>query len=373
MQNTSEIVIATLRLIIHMETANTQYTRDTPSGSKFYFLLNACLFPEEIVRHALFAKLFRELFNLYETSQDQEDEEKAKSFILSCFKHSSCQQNIESTTNMKANGFVTEEHLLKLFYNSTGIEEKNMKLSPKYLKAIDDFIADICTAFTEYGAQYDIFCISVRYLLMPSFPSRNRIIVLNKLKDLLNLLTTEEESESLMTVGNHKNINSNINLSTICKALKRSLSGGLPMKDGSSRDPAELLDTIASLIIKDKYSSSVHSGGFFYLFAVGYLARNLASSSIKCECGLNTMKRRMKGMNEKLLDDIVTVSFLLMKDSDGSKDSLAMIIIDTCLTRNKNSSSEKALYGWKESSYNDDIWDKMIDNLRLQFTTVQQV
>ena len=63
-----------------------------------------------------------------------------------------------------------------------------------------------------------------------------------------------------------------------------------------------------------------------------------------------------------------------MNDADGSKDSLARIIMDTCLARNDDSSpSEKALCGWKESNYNDVIWDKMIKDLRLQFTAVEQV
>ena len=322
------------------------------------------------MRQDLFTKLFHYLFRLYETSQDQENDEKAKSFILSCFKHSSVQYNIQSATNSKVNDCATEEEkVLKLFYNSTGIDEKNMKLSLKYFKAIDDFISDICTAFLEYGAQYDIFCTSIRYLLMPGFPSRNRVIILNKLKDLLNLLTTEEESENLILAGSDNN--NRIESSTIYEALNRSLSGGLPMKDGSSRDSAELLDTITFLVVKDKYSSSVYSGGFFYFFAVGYLARNLASSSIKCECGLNAMKRRMKGMNNNLLDNVVTVSFLLMKDSDGSKDSLTKIVFDTCLTTSNNSPSERMLDGWKESNHSDDIWDKMIAKLRMQFTNAQ--
>eukprot|EP00957_Ditylum_brightwellii_P208185 15356209-Ditylum_brightwellii.AAC.1 len=77
--------------------------------------------------------------------------------------------------------------------------------------------------------------------------------------------------------------------------LKRSLSGGLPMRDGSSRDPSELLDTIASLLKRDKYNT-LESGGFFYLYGTGYLARNLASSAVRCECGLNAMKQRFQMM-----------------------------------------------------------------------------
>jgi len=348
LENTTEIVLTALNLIIYTEKENTDYTMSIPCGSKFYFLLNACLFPEEIIRQDLFSMLFQQLFDLY-SSSTQEDQEKAKSFILSCFKHShTSASSMKGDTDVDS---ITEDQVLELFFSASGNEEKKMDLSPKYFKAVDDFMSDICTAFSDYGAQYEIFCVAIRFLLMPGFPSRNRIIVLNRLKDLLHLLTTQQETNNLLC-------------GSVLKALERSLSGGLPMRDGSSRDSAELLDTMASLVNNDKYSS-VHSGGFFYLLTVGYLARNLASSSIKCECGINAMKRRLTGIKQCLLDDIITVSFTLMKDSEGRRETLAEIIMNTCL---KINDSEKFHYDWDKLGYSDEIWDKIVLDLKTAFT-----
>ena len=373
LQCTSEIIFSAFRLIIYMERENTQYASSTASGAKIYFLLNSCLFPEDIVRQDLFGPLFHELFNMYNdlstcNESKEGDKDKAKSFILTCFKHSTAAKNNHHQDS------VSEDQVLQLFYDHStssttdGNKKKKIELSPRCMKAVDDFVSDICTAFLDYGAQYDIFTRSIRFLLMSGFPSRNRIILLNTLKDLLHLLTTEDETEKLVFSLSGHTTNFTSELALMQYDLKRSLSGGLPMRDGSSRDPSELLDTIASLLKRDKYNT-LESGGFFYLYGTGYLARNLASSAVRCECGLNAMKQRFQmmtkgGMNHDVLSDIVSIANTLMEDSIGSVDTLVKVIMETCCNCNNN--SKKSSYKWEEN------WDTTVLDLRKAFSSVPE-
>jgi len=366
LQCTSDIIFSAFRLIIHMEKEKTQYARSTASGAKIYFLLNSCLFPEDIVRQDSFAPLFHQLFNLYESSDESKrgDNDKARSFILTCFKHSEAKNSHHQDS-------VSEDQVLQLFYDHSasfttdGDKKKKVELSPKCMKAMDDFVSDMCTAFIDYGAQYDIFTRSIRFFLISGFPSRNRIIILNTLKDLLNLLTTEDEMEQLGISLSGSTTNCPPKLGMIQQDLKRSLSGGLPMQDDSSRDAPELLDTIASLLKRDK-CNTLESGGFFYLYGTGYLARNLASSAVKCECGLNAMRQRFLAMtkggsNYAILDDIVSIALALMKDPVGNVDALAKIIVEICC--NRDASAKLTHSNWEET------WDTILLDLRNAFSS----
>eukprot|EP00957_Ditylum_brightwellii_P208186 15356209-Ditylum_brightwellii.AAC.2 len=116
LQCTSEIIFSAFRLIIYMERENTQYASSTASGAKIYFLLNSCLFPEDIVRQDLFGPLFHELFNMYNdlstcNESKEGDKDKAKSFILTCFKHSTAAKNNHHQDS------VSEDQVLQLFYD----------------------------------------------------------------------------------------------------------------------------------------------------------------------------------------------------------------------------------------------------------------
>ncbi len=359
LQGTSSIVISALKLIAYMEDDSSLYTKHIPSGSKLYFMLNACLFPEEIIRHDSFRPLFYDLFLRYYLSNDQTSTEKTRSFIVTSFRHSSYHHQRKDTSQKiqnKNHSEITEDQILALFFDTRGGEEKKMKLSPKDLKALDDFLSDLCTAFTNYGAQYDFFCTSIRFLLTAGFPTRNRIIILNHLKDLLHLLTTETESKDLTSTS-------------ICQSLCRSYNGGLPMLDGSKRDPAELLDVMASLMKKEKYCN-VHRGGFFYLYCIGSFARNLSSSVIRCECGLNAMKRRLCGMNKNILQDTFTVSSKLMKDRIGTTEVLVDIVVQTCVRSvlgvdEDVNGTERSFWGeeWYESKNDDGVWNRIVKDL----------
>ena len=342
-QGTSSVVISALQLIMNFDQRNKGFTEHIPIGSKFYFLSNVCLFPEELIRQNEISSLFKSLFQLYATQLSEKDEVIARSFILSCFRHST--EQLRSKHIGKAS--VTDDQIIEFFFSSSGIEEKKLKLSPKYFKAVDDFISDICASFVEYGAQYEIFSKCIRFLLMPDFPSRNRLLILNRLKDLMHLLTTEEELQDL-------------NCDSIKKSLTQCFAGGLPIKDGSCRDSSELLDIIATYIKNDKCNTA-EKGGFFYLFAVGSLARNLASSSIKCECGLKAMKRRMmNGLQQSVLDHISTVALRLMKDEHATKQKLVDITIHTCLAENR---SEESVYQ-RQEILSDNVWEKLVIDLQ---------
>jgi len=348
LQSTSNIVISTLKLILYLEKQNTQYTRNTKLGFKMYYLMNACLFPEEILRLDMFETLFRELFALYAKSSSNEEHQGAKAFMLACIRHTNKADSL--TGARKNNKLIADEKILDEIFSMADAEEKKLNLSAKDLKAVDDFITDLCTAFADYGAQYDIFCTSIRFLLIPGFPTRKRILVLNSIKDLLHLLTTEEEFKDMSGVS-------------MLHSLQRSMSGGLPMLDNSSRDSAELLDTIV-LLVRNKKISSLKSGGFFYLYAVGYLSRNLASNAIRCNCGFERMKQRLNGVEQPLLDDIISVCFALIQQSARSANQLARIVIE-CVTEEEDS--------WQrleKNTFSDEAWDKIVLDLKQLYESV---
>jgi hypothetical protein len=184
--------------------------------------------------------------------------------------------------------------------------------------------------------------------------------VLTNLSDLFHLLTTQEEMTDLGGTD-------------MISILEKSITGGLPNKDGSTKDSAEFLDELSSILSKKDVTTgipnlSVLNGGFFYMFAVAHLARNLASSSLNCECGLEKMKHRMKTKNidPSLRIDIVSVAFLLMK-GNGDAANLAVAVIDVCV---REMHLVDSISDWKTGdNYDDKVWNLMIKSLQESFET----
>ena len=357
-EDASLVVKSCLSLLLSIELASSEvkFSSTLPLGTKMYHLLNICLLPEHVLRHDGVIELFDDLFNLYwQPSTMEKTINEKREFVLACYKHSHNEAS-KSKLSIAEEDEAYDEKVLEIFYGSHEKDGENS--SRKELKAVDDFIGDLCKAFTDFGAQYDIFVHTTRYLLTPYFPIRFRMKVLANLSDLLHLLTTQKEM-------------SNLEGSEILSAVEKSLTGGLPNKDGSKRDPPEFLDELSSLISRRDVTTgdlkfSATGTGFFYIFAVAHLARNLASSSLNCDCGLEKMKYRLKSNNvcSLVLVDIVSAAFLLMK-SDGTGRNLAVAVQDVCI---KKKGLFNAFSDWKTGEkYNDEVWDSMIKSLKESF------
>jgi len=316
-QDSTIVVVATLRLLLTLEESNAVYVRNVSPGTKMYFLMNACLYPEEIISNNEFGTLFNDLYQVYYNSIEENRSKASQSFLQACSEHSACKKNHD-------NDFGRDEKLSDdlLIGNPT---EGEYELKSKELRIVYDFIGDLCAAFTDHGAQYDHFIHCIRFFFRPEFPISIRMDVMKKLDDsYFRLLTTQTELDDMSSP-------------LFLRSLKDSLSGGLPGVDGSKRDAGEFLDIVSSIIKRRNFTERNHPGvtfgGFFYLFAVGHIARNLASISHKCISEIEAMRLRMKGMKANVLYDIVFCASLLVQRQNCTAHDLSIVLLDGCVKR----------------------------------------
>ncbi len=312
----TDAIISSMEYLHYIATSGMRYNEAIEAGAKMYFLLNTCFYPETIIRDEKFEALFMKLF--FEFRREVLEEEMCDrgkssfiSFIITCNQHSRDNQSnkIESTEHDKL--------VELLFDQESGANDDIGNLSSKDLKAVDTFVDDISTAFIDFGAQYDSFIYAIRYLLMPGMPNRVRIRVLDKLKDLLHLLTTESE-------------HSDLSRNNLGKELGHFFLGGFSPIDKSGRDSSGYLDKLASLLGDESFTILGRQKGFFYCYAVGCLARSLASSSVKCECGVKAMRRRVKNMAACIYGDLIACSLAIASEACKNSKELANVIIDVC-------------------------------------------
>lgn len=188
----------------------------------------------------------------------------------------------------------------------------------------------------------------IRLFLRHDFPAKVISTLLTKLHPIVNLLTIEDEERSALLFS-----------------LTESISGGLPSSDSSQRDPSSVLDSFAvSLKKRDK---ELGRQDYVYLLAVGTLSRNFASSSQRCECGLEAMKNRLSGVSNSVFYDIAQVSQQFLSSGIGTKDSLIMSVMDLCMNSERvlSEQDDAVKENWQWNSSNaDNIWDRTVAALR---------
>ena len=244
-----------------------------------------------------------------------------------CFRHSLTEKRRDDRGTMNE-----KDRKLAMALLSAGEEKGTEGFDPRRVRALDDFSADLCDSFAEYGAQYGQFGHCVRLLLRPGFPTSTRCRVLSRLRGLLHLLTPEEgedegegEGESL----DDHDPDSAADSSSVVASLVRGVSGGLPSRDGTKRDPPELLDAFSDALKGEGGNPSPSSpgGGYFYAVAVAHLARNLASAAEGCEGGLEAMRRRMEVLGRTVRGDVISVAEKLLAGEGKSKIDLIEAVL----------------------------------------------
>jgi len=311
-----ETVNALLQFLLYVENSGMSFARHVHPGVKMYFLLNTCFYPERTIRNEIFESLFLKAFECYQCQALEGGILSAKSFIVACYQHS------EHFKKFTADG-ADYDKVMKLFFSEESCNSDAMGLSTKDLKAIDDFVDDICVAFTDFGALYLPFVHAIRFLLLPIMPVRVRTRVLDRIRDLLHLLTTQNEIDDKSR-------------GMLSKSLVSFYLGGLTFLDESKPDEASFLDVLASTLIKS--ACSKRREGFFHYYAVGCLARSLASSSIRCDCGVKAMKRRLKSANKLIWMDVSSSAICCMQRNCKNADELASIVIQVCRDDNMENS-----------------------------------
>jgi len=369
LQEAFGVVASSLQLMLAMEEdceLRNYYAGNINTGAKLYHLINVCLYPEEALRDERITPLLVTLFDKYTSEEriakdDLETITKTtlscrQSFASACYLHSRSSQakkkKRESIYKSNTTPKATDEEKITALLDETKSGSKNNPNSSgtNEIKCLEEFVGDMCNAYLEYGAQYDCFTQCMRYFLTPGFPPKIIAGLIQRLRGFLHLLTTEEESN-------------NISGPAIARSLYLSLSGGLPGKDGSKRDSADILDTFSMALKGDDCHLTALHGGYFYLLSVAYIARNLASSSQGCECGVQASKRRMKGLRAEVLDHIVKTATRLLSSEAGRKDDLVQAVFDSCV-HNKNLPASFNMNIWPSKNYDSLTWENMIKALQ---------
>ncbi len=328
-KNATGIVVGALSLLVQLETS---YPLQINEGTKLYHLCNVCLLPEEILRDDVITAHLSLLFNqLQLTWKELNDSMVVRDFIRECFQHSRLSRVKKSTEDEPT--------------DDTSLATERLLLDDE-ARALDDFVSDVCESFIEYGGQYVICTRFMRFFLRHDFPVKVIKSVLEKLQPILNVLSFEEESRVSLQFS-----------------LAQSMKGGLPSRDSSSRDSSTLLDAFAAAL---KKTNKLIRTDYFYMLAISFLSRNLASSFQRCECGLEAMKKRLSGVTSATFYDVVVTSKQMLCDKVGTKESLVGCVIDRCLDDSadlvRQDTETQQFWQWSQS--NESVtWKKAIDYL----------
>jgi len=342
------IVYHTLSLLIQLETPphESYYTTSINDGTKLYHITNVCLFPEHILSNDFIGTaldlLLKHLSGFGRSTMTESS--LIKDFIKACFEHSRISKEFKKNVSKDDRTGATEK---KLFDLLDGERSSPDGCSKDELKALIDFVDDMCNAYIEYGGQYATFTHFIRLFLRLDFPLQVTSAVLMKLHPILHVLTIEDEDRKALFF-----------------ALSQSVSGGLPSLGSSRRDPSSVLDSFSSSL--KKRDKELLRNDYVYLLAVAVLSRNLASSSQRCECGLEAMKNRLSGVNDSVFYDITQVSENFLRSGSGTKDSLVTCLFEVCMESRKGLIEQEieTKRDWKWKSDETDVWARVVDSLR---------
>lgn len=268
-----------------------------------YYLLNVCLHPEAILRDDRIAEASIALFEKY---CSQLNETSLSELSQACLHHTEPTKKQVVDPEADQNTDEQEKALLDKVLNP------NMKTtidqSAEAMRSLEALLEDVISAYRDYGAQYSFFTKCVRLFLSPLYPPSIRCRTLQELRGMLHVLTLPDESKSDEEL------------------LQDFLSGGLPERDGSTRDASNVLDAIAVAVTKE--NSSRNLDGFFLHFAVATLGRNLAST-ISEETNLLSSKRRLSQIPGGVSSLVCDVASVLLKTM-GSRKELAAATVKAC-------------------------------------------
>ncbi len=302
------------------------------AGTKLYHLCNVCLFPEDMLRDDAITAYLDMLFRQSYADPEFNDSVVVRDFIKECFHHSRLSRTKKSTEDESSD-------------NGPSLAAERLLLNDE-MRALDDFVGDLCESFIEYGGQYAICARFMRLFLRHDFPTEITKAVAEKLQPILNLLTIEDETRDSLQLS-----------------IVQSMKGGLPSMDSSSRDSSALLDIFATSLTK---SNKLTRKDYFYVLAVSFLSRNLASSFQRCECGLEAMKKRLFGVSSSSFFDIVLASKQLLCDDRGTKESMVGCVVDKCLDDSadleRQDEETQQLWQWR-SSDEFAAWERALDYL----------
>jgi hypothetical protein len=318
--NAAMIVLDALSLLEQLETT---FPCLLNQGTKLYHLCNVCLYPEEVLRDDNVTACLNSLFNQLHGV----DGVGVPDFTRECFQHSRLSRMKKISDGDTSDPSFAPERLF--------LEDE--------MRALDDFVGDLCEVYIEYGGQYEIFTRFMRFFLRHDFPDKVVKSVLDRLQPILNVLTIEGEARESLHLS-----------------LVQSMKGVLPSVDSSSRDSSVLLDSFAAVL---KTAKKLVRGDYIYMLAISFLSRNLASSFQRCECGLEAMKKRLSGVPAAIFYDIVLTSKQLLSEEVGTKEEMVACVIDRCSDRSADLQMQEDQTQHQWSMSDESTWRLAIDVL----------
>jgi hypothetical protein len=362
----SDVVSSCLQILHVMETDGTAayYVHQIENGAKLYHLTNTCLYPEEVFQNERIRSQISQLFQAYTASfcdttatiDSTCRHDTARAYISACFQHS---QIISQSKGAKSKKEKEDDAKLLSILEGPSATTNESSISLKDMRALQDFVGDVCDAYMEHGAQYDEFTMCVRFLVHPGFPAQVVSDVIVRLRDILHLLTLEEEA---IDPSGH----------AMATSLQFGFSGGLPSRDGSSRDAGVVLDSMSHML-QGRSSLSAHQGGrrltkthggYFYRLCIGYLARNLICSLEHSESSRveSSWRHRLKGFHVDDLTCVIRTAQFLLSNEIGDKRALAEAVIAAC--NEDNERHDIVPNGERFDIDDEETWNRIMNSLR---------
>jgi len=318
------VLDAACRTIVELEAAALSgqccYGTEVNAGGKLYYTVNLCLQEEELLQHDEILEMADSLLSQYIAQFSQSS---AATFLLECSSHAvGIKDDIEPLT--------AEEQKIKDWL--TGGTTKTMK-------DVTNFMNDLCTAYTEYGAQYgDFFTRCVRVFLLPAFPPKFRCGVLKRLEGLLHLLTVEVEDDD---------------------ALSQSLQTYLQIpgfRSVLSEGDAEWLDSLAGLFPKG--CAFRPDMKFIQSLAICFLAGDLVQSATGSEDGhFHVARQRLEQFDSKLALDCIKLSLIVTTSRSKGGKTISRYVKSCIGLLNKTMNVSVP-------DLNDTGWSAVLDTLR---------
>jgi hypothetical protein len=341
----AEIVAATLELVLDLETSKDdfvcRYMRTLDKGIKLYHVVNVCLQPESVFQCEKIQFTLTSLLDVYLAANINS----TKGFILACKSHSLPKAS-KTSKSLSSSGAVAPHDSMdasKLSLNCI-LEEST--------RTLDDFVGDLCDAFTEFGPQYPSFTRSIRLFLLPSFPSSIRCLVLEKLRGLTHLLSLEGEDQRQL--------------------LSLYLPGGLPTVDKSYMDAPDFIDSLCGLH-NDSSRIRNESPGFVHHLTVAVLVRSVANSLISIDddasTSLLTCTRRLAAQDLSLCIQVVQATARFVSSNGSLSDLLEVTFAETLSADEEAetlSADEESSFSASaiEAAIDEHDWDRLWISLR---------
>ncbi|GAX14425.1 hypothetical protein FisN_11Hh116 [Fistulifera solaris] len=291
------VLISTLGLSCELEALDifqkSSWGSAKSAGCRMYYVMNLFLKSEDILADERIQTLAIKFMDLL--FKKCTDVNFIVGFAEECESHNSIndQSGDKSELGEESNEF---QQLSKLIDPPVGREETFTK---SQIRSLQSFVNDICDSFVEYGAQFEFGRMCMSFLFSAYFPSRIKCEIIQRLRGTLHLITVENERD-------------------LESYLKRCLLGGVPCRDGSDRDTADILDAAASIL--SQKDTALNQSEFVTRWAIAILVRDVTGCFLAGENVLSC-RRRVLALRKDYVHAILASVEALVK-TNGEVDDI---------------------------------------------------